>query len=32
MDDQVVDALCAQITEPVEHITADESYHPKKDE
>ncbi|WP_239994332.1 transposase [Photobacterium phosphoreum] len=26
MDDQVVDALCTQITEPVTHITADKMY------
>ncbi|WP_232576506.1 hypothetical protein [Photobacterium carnosum] len=26
MDDQVVDALCTQITKPVMHITADKMY------
>ena len=26
MDDQIVDAICAQITVAVEHITADKMY------
>ena len=30
MDDQVVDTFCAQITEPVKHITADERHPPKR--